>query len=157
MRRKEEEIRDRGAIDRIVAKALVCRLGLCRDNTPYVVPVSFGYDGVAIYFHTAVEGRKIEYLTANPRVCFEVEHEVEVMPSADKACHWSMSYYSVIGLGTVSEVADRQGKTRALDQIMKHYSGREWEFDGQTLDRTRVWRLEIDQISGKCSRDKVRT
>ena len=32
--------------------AQICRLGLCKDNRPYIVPVNFGYDGEHIYFHT---------------------------------------------------------------------------------------------------------
>jgi nitroimidazol reductase NimA-like FMN-containing flavoprotein (pyridoxamine 5'-phosphate oxidase superfamily) len=32
-------------------------LGLAKDNSPYIVPVSFGYDGDAIYFHTTKKER----------------------------------------------------------------------------------------------------
>ena len=156
MRRSDEEIQDRNLIDRILAQALVCRLGLCRDNTPYVVPVSYGYDGTAVYFHTAREGTKIGFLNANPRACFEVENEVRVVPHADQACHWSMSYYSVIGYGTVSEIVDREEKTRALNHIMRHYSGQDWEFGDEALARTRAWRLAIEQVTGKCSKDRNR-
>ena len=31
----------------------VCRLGLCDGGEPYVVPLCFGYDGEALYFHAA--------------------------------------------------------------------------------------------------------
>ena len=59
MRRTDKEIRDQELIARVIQNAQVCQLGLARDNIPYIRPVSFGYDGKAIYFHTAKEGRKI--------------------------------------------------------------------------------------------------
>lgn len=154
MRRKDREVQERSLIDQIMAKAQVCRLGLCKDNQPYVVPVSFGYDGSYIYFHTAQEGMKLDYLAANNRVCFEMEHDVMVVPGA-VACAWSFSYYSVIGFGTVEEVVDHQGKAHALSQIVKHYSGRDWDLSDRSLEKTRTWRISIEQITGKRTKDKT--
>ena len=60
MKRQDKEIQNRQLIDEIISQALVCRLGLCRDNQPYVVPLNFGYDGQRLYFHSAQKGMKIE-------------------------------------------------------------------------------------------------
>ena len=86
MRRKDKEIQDQELIGQIIAQAQVCRLGLCRDGKPYIVPVSFGYDGEFIYFHTALEGMKIDFMTTNNQVCFELEHDVKVIPHDTAAC-----------------------------------------------------------------------
>lgn len=149
MRRKDREIRDRDSINQIIEKAQVCRLGLCQENRPYVVPVSFGYDGTHIYFHSASEGMKIDYMLANDNVCFELEHDVKILRDETNACEWAQSFYSVIGFGTVHEIVDPQRKIHALNQIMKHYSGREWNFDEHNLKRTRLWYIHIDTITGK--------
>ncbi|HZI19792.1 MAG TPA: pyridoxamine 5'-phosphate oxidase family protein [Pyrinomonadaceae bacterium] len=50
-------------------------LGCARDGQPYVVPMSFAYEGGAVYLFTT-EGTKTEYMAANHEVCFQVE-EVE--------------------------------------------------------------------------------
>lgn len=155
MRRRDKEVQERELIERIIAAAQVCRLGLSRDNLPYVVPVSFGYDGAAIYFHTAMEGMKLDYLASNNRVCFELEHDVRVVPSADDACEWSFSFYSVIGFGTVEEVVDPPRKAQALNLIVRHYSDREWGIGERSLEKTRVWRISIDRMTGKRSKDKT--
>jgi nitroimidazol reductase NimA-like FMN-containing flavoprotein (pyridoxamine 5'-phosphate oxidase superfamily) len=155
MRHKKREIQDKALIEEIMAKAEVCRLGLCKDNMPYIVPVSFGYDGSYIYFHTAGEGMKIDYIASNNQICFELEHDVRVIPDDDAACKWSMSFYSVIGFGTVEEIADRHLKIHALAQIMKHYSNREWDFDEQVIEKTRLWRISIDRLTGKQSKDRL--
>jgi uncharacterized protein len=155
MRKSNREIKNQDLIQQVIAKAEVCRLGLCKDNKPYIVPVNFGYDGSFIYFHTAIEGMKIDYLGANRQVCFEMEHDVRLIPHADEACKWSISYYSVIGFGTIKEIVDLQHKIFALNQIMQHYSNRQWTFDEQSIKKTRVWGISIEQITGKQSEDKI--
>jgi nitroimidazol reductase NimA-like FMN-containing flavoprotein (pyridoxamine 5'-phosphate oxidase superfamily) len=155
MRRKDKEIQHRDLLDQVIARAQVCRLGLCKNNMPYIVPLSFGYDGTSIYLHTATEGMKVDYIAANNRVCFEFEHEVRVIPDKDKACKWSFSFYSVIGFGTIEEIVESPRKLYALNQIMQHYSGKEWNFDEDLVKKVRLWSISIDQITGKQSKDKV--
>jgi len=152
MRRQDREIQDRAQIDQIIDAAVVCRLGLCKDGIPYVVPISFGYDGQHIYFHGAAEGTKVDYMTANPRVCVEFEADVRLAADERSACGWSVSYRSVIGHGVVEEIADPDAKRHALNQIMKHYAGREnWAFDPGQLAQTRTWCITIEAITGKHS------
>lgn len=155
MRQHKREIQDNALIQEIIAEAVVCRLGLCKDGIPYIVPLSFGYDGSCIYFHTAAEGMKIDYMAANNQVCFELEHDVRVIPDDSAACKWSMSFYSVIGFGTVEEITDHELKIYALNQIMKHYSNRDRDFDEQIVEKTRLWRIAIERLSGKQSKDRL--
>lgn len=155
MRRTDKEITDHGIIARIIENSQVCRLGLAKDNIPYVLPVSFGYDGSALYFHTAREGRKIDFIAANPYVCFEFEHDCRVVPHEKNACNWTASFRSVIGYGTVHELLGPSEKAEALQRIMEHYaSSRDWSFDGAAIAATRVWKIAIESISGKQSKDK---
>lgn len=37
---------------------------------PYAVPVSYGYNDVRIYFHTATQGHKVDALMRNDKVSF---------------------------------------------------------------------------------------
>lgn len=155
MRHRNREITDKEEIAKIIRQAKICRLGLSWDNRPYVVPVSFGYDGDFVYFHTGREGLKIDYLEANDRVCFEMEHDVRMLPDKDNACKWSVTYLSVIGFGRVEEITETERIRSALNQIMKHYSGREWDFDAAALARTRVWRIAVEEMTGKRSKDRI--
>ena len=72
MIRAEKEIKDCSEIDGVIRECRVCRVAFARDGEPYLVPLSFGYDGEALYFHTAPKGKKIDCIDANPRVCFEL-------------------------------------------------------------------------------------
>ena len=62
-------------------KARLGRLGCARDNQPYVVPISFAFDGEHLYGCTdenhlygfTTVGQKIEWMRANPQVCLEID------------------------------------------------------------------------------------
>jgi nitroimidazol reductase NimA-like FMN-containing flavoprotein (pyridoxamine 5'-phosphate oxidase superfamily) len=149
MRRKDREIQSREEIDGIIFKAEVCRLGLCNNNQPYIVSVSFGYDGKQIFFHSATEGMKIDYIAENNQICFEMECDTKIVGNDERACSWTHSYHSVIGFGIVNEIIEIESKKRALNQIMKHYSSREWEFDPELLQKARLWSISISTITGK--------
>jgi nitroimidazol reductase NimA-like FMN-containing flavoprotein (pyridoxamine 5'-phosphate oxidase superfamily) len=155
MRRKDKEIQDRELVSQVIKSCQVCRLGLARDDVPYIVPVSFGYDGQAIYFHTAREGKKLDYIAANNAVCFEFEHGVQVVPHDSDPCKWSFSFQSVIGNGRIHELVAREDKIEGLNHVMRQYSGREWAFGDKTLDAVRVWKITIETISGKQTADKA--
>lgn len=155
MRRVDKEIKDQAVINRIISGCQVCRLGLARDNVPYVIPVSFGYDGTAIYIHTAQTGRKIEFFEANPAVCLEFEHAVTLKPHESEPCNWSFSFQSVVGYGIISELTDPSEKNTALQMIMKQYSQGEWSFSEAGVAGVRVWKIAIESLSGKQSKDMM--
>ena len=152
MRRLDKQVIDPDEIDQIIRSCQVCRLALALDNEPYLVPVNFGYDGQAIYLHTAATGRKIEFFEENPRVCFGFESDHQLLDDPQTACRWTMNYSSVIGYGTIRELVSEEEKRFGLNQIMRHYSGRgDWNFGERDLAPTRLWRIDIESVSGKKS------
>jgi nitroimidazol reductase NimA-like FMN-containing flavoprotein (pyridoxamine 5'-phosphate oxidase superfamily) len=148
MRRSEREIKDRAVIDAIIRQCLVCRLGLSDGEEPYVVPLCFGYDGEALYFHSASEGRKIDILRKNSRICFEFDIP-EGMREAEQGCRWGIKYRSVIGFGTAEIVDDQEGKRRALEIVMAQYSGKEYIFPEDVVTKTAVIKVVIARVTGK--------
>jgi uncharacterized protein len=150
MRRKDKEITGREALDDIINRSQVCRLGLCDGGTPYIVPMSFGYDGKSLYFHGAAEGRKIEVLRKNGKVCFELDIDTEVV-RGDSPCNFSMRYRCVMGEGRASFVEDPEEKKRGLEVIMKQY-GDEGSLPEGALDKIAVIRVDIEGMSGKKSK-----
>lgn len=155
MRRSDKEIKDSGLISQIIDNCQVCRLGLAKDNIPYIVPVAFGYDGAALYVHTAKAGRKIEFIEANPQVCFEFEHNVSLKPHESAPCDWSFSFQSVIGYGTIRELTAPVEIVEGLNLIMKQYSKRKWSFSEESLSAIKVWKISIESVTGKQSKDMV--
>ncbi len=151
MRRKEKELRDQGSITAIIKKCKVCRLGLSLNDNPYIVPVSFGFDGLSIYFHTAIEGKKIEYINANNNVCFEFEHKVQLVPDQKNPCKWTFFFQTVIGYGKIHELKEKDQKINGLSHIMAHYSKRKWAFNEEIIKMIRLWKISIENMTAKQS------
>jgi len=150
MRKKDKEITDIKEIERIIKKAIRCRIGLVDNGEPYVVPVSFGYEKNALYFHGALEGRKVELIKKNNQICFEIDTDVKVVRS-EEPCKWAMKYRSVIGVGRAYILESDEEKCHGLRLIMKHYSGDEFSFPKPKLDKTLVVKVNIRSITGKQS------
>ena len=152
MRRSEKEIIDPEIIKSIFESADICRIGLIDGDMAYIVPMNFGYENRYIYFHSAVEGRKIDILKSNPKVSFEIDVDHKIIESGP-ACSWSASYLSVMGHGEVEFIHDLIEKKRGLNLIMKKYSGKnEWAFPDETVARTLIFRISFKYISCKGSR-----
>ncbi len=149
MRRKDREIKDREAIIGIIQRGEICRLGFCSGNTPYIVPMNYGYSEGFLYFHSAKSGRKIELIQNSNRVCFEIETDTKIVQK-DQACSWEMKYRSVIGLGTMYEVHDTIEKKQGLSVVMNHYLKKDtWSFSDESIDKIVILKLKIDEMTGK--------
>jgi nitroimidazol reductase NimA-like FMN-containing flavoprotein (pyridoxamine 5'-phosphate oxidase superfamily) len=150
MRRKDKEIENLSDIEAIINKATVCRLAMVNGQTPYIVPLCFGYQNRQLFFHSALKGRKIDILSKNPNVCFEFDAIAEAIESED-ACSWGMKYQSVIGFGRVEFILDSNEKAHALNVIMEHYAGQSFVFPANKVKATAVFKLAIEKMTGKQS------
>lgn len=151
MRRAEKEIRDPSAVEEALLAAEVLHVGMLDGREPYVVPVCFGYEGGAVYFHSAAGGRKLDAIRASPRVAFEAESGVEVVVRGD-ACSCTVKYRSAMGTGTARILTDPEEKRRGLDAIMRHYTRAPQCYPDDMLARTAVVRIAVESMTGKESR-----
>jgi len=150
MRRNERAVTDKKEIEAIITNADVCRIGLAVDNIPYIVPVNFGYKDNSIYFHCALEGRKLDMLRQNNKVCFEMEVEPKVVDGGGIACTWTTTYQSIIGYGTAEILETSAEKIEGLDIIMAHYSDKnDFSYREGAITSVGVVRIRITQLSGK--------
>ncbi len=150
LRRKDKEIANIDEIEKIIRKAQVCRLGLVDGDEPYVVPVFFGYEKNALYFHCAPEGRKIELLKRNNKVCFEIDTDVEII-ATERACGFTAKYRSVIGVGRAHILESDKDKIHGLNMLMKQYAEGEFSFPKAKVDQALVVRIDIESVTGKQS------
>jgi hypothetical protein len=117
------------------------------DNEPYGVPLNYCVIDGCIYFHCALEGRKINHITRNPKVSFCVVGRTEVVPD-----QFGTKYESCIVQGLISESFGEE-KQSALEGLIRKYSE---DFVAEGLqyieklgDKTRVFKISIASISGK--------
>ena len=150
MRRKDKEVADRDKIEAIINRCIVCRVAMVDNNSPYIVPLNFGFADNTLYFHSALKGRKIDILKKNPEVCFEFDEDVELIPDKEgKACGWGTQFKSVIGFGTASFVIMPGDKKKALNIIMGHYTGKSFEFSDSDVAQMAIIQIDIREMTGK--------
>ena len=149
MRRKERQL-SREATIALLEKGEVCHLALVAQGEPYLVTLNYGYREGVMYFHCAREGRKMDFLSQGSRVCFSVvpRHELVV---AEAPCNYSMKYESVVGSGTLRFLEEREEKRRALAVIMGQYAPGNFDFPEGAVARTRVFAVDVEELSGKSS------
>ena len=152
MRRKENEITNFKDIEAIIMSATTCHMAMCQNDIPYVVPLSFGYQNKVIYLHSAKQGKKIDILKKNSKVCFEFSIDCEVEES-DKGCDWGVKFRSVIGFGRAHFIEKLEDKIQALDIILGNYSDKVFKLPEKHVNDTLVIKIDIEQISGKHSED----
>lgn len=150
MRRNDKEMTLESDMEGVIRHSLVCRLAMCLDGQPYVVPLCFGYRDGALYLHSAREGRKIDIIRQNPRVCFEMD-VVAGLKADESACKWGMSYESIIGYGTAELLESPAEKRTGLDIIMSQYSDRSFTYSEDEIRKTAVIKVTVESMTGKRS------
>ncbi|MEK6793616.1 MAG: pyridoxamine 5'-phosphate oxidase family protein [Spirochaetota bacterium] len=148
MRRKEREITDTAEIESILKSAEVATLALIDGDTPYALPLNFGYRERTLFIHCALEGRKIDMLRRHPSVAFSVFDNYAVI-RGETACHWGVRYRSVLGTGRVRFITDAAEKKRALDILMSKFTEGPFVYDEKQMSRTCTFAVDIATMSGK--------
>ena len=154
MRRQDRAITGIGEILGVIERCKVCRLGLSVNGQPYVVPLNFGYtfahNALTLFFHSAREGRKIDMIRQNNRACVEMDCDHELL-EADSACGHSFAFSSIIGFGTIEFIDSVEGKTQALDILMKHQTGTDTphSYSEAHLAAVCVYRMHVTELTGK--------
>ena len=150
------------AQDREFSLALIdrCTHGVMALSTgepvPYCLPLSFVRVGDDLYFHCAMEGRKLDLMRRSPQVCVTFVGEdrpVFIAPS-----EYTTYFQSAIVTGTASEVTDPGEKTEALRALCQKVTPE--HMDGFTaaaeksLSVTAVWKVHMETVSGKAKLEK---
>ena len=151
MRKINQEIKDKKIIEEILKESAICRIAMIDNDKPYILPFNYGYKDNCIYIHSAPEGKKIELLKKNSKVCFEIEQVAKIMKH-DKACKWATIYRSVIGYGEVEIITEYNQKRQGLDIIMSHYNAHELtNYEEKQIESIIILKLKISQLTGKQS------
>lgn len=152
MTKRERQITDPQQILDILDRGKVLHLGLCADNMPYVVPMNYGYtmEGckLTVYLHSAVQGKKLDMLRANPNVFFAID--CDRIPFEGKLpCQYGMVYSSIMGTGTAQLVEDVEEKKRAMSILMKTQTGKDFSFNERLVSIVAVIRIDVTEYTAK--------
>ena len=109
MRRKDRQVLDFKEIYEIIERCDVCRIALNNEGYPYMLPLNFGISAenekLTIYFHSALEGQKLDLIKNDNRASFEMDcnHKLEYF---EERGYCTYAYESVIGRGHIFMIED---------------------------------------------------
>ena len=152
MTKRERQITDPEQIRRILDTASVLHLGLSVNDEPYVVPMNYGYtmeaEKLVLYLHSAVQGKKLDMIRANPRVFFEMD--CDRMPFEGRVpCQYGLVYSSIMGRGTAVLVEDVGEKKQAMTILMKTQTGKDFTFEDRLVRIVTVIRIDVAEYTAK--------
>ena len=92
------------------------------DGFPYITPVHYVWIDSKVYIHGLSVGQKINYLTQNPKVGFEVFRINGFIQDENQPCDTNTDYQSVIMHGTALIVTDDALRLKAINAVVSKYT-----------------------------------
>ena len=152
MRRKDREISSREEIIKIIQEEGICRLAIKNEPYPYIVPMNSGIgiegEQINLYFHSAIEGKKIDLIKKDNKVGFEIDRHQELIYDTEKgSC--SMLYECVIGNGEIIFLNGDE-KIKSLRLILQHHGrGEDFPISEAMVEKTICFKLVVNEVTGK--------
>ena len=157
IRRKEKAITDEKIMKKILSEVAYVTIALCKDNQPYLVSLSHGYDPDrnCIYFHCASEGKKIDYLKENNVVWGQaIIDKGYIQGSCDHL------YATTQFKGKVTFVNDFEEKKEILINMVHKLDDNpdvliEKQLTQQSISKITIGRIDIEYMSGKEAKEAL--
>ncbi|MHA2291252.1 MAG: pyridoxamine 5'-phosphate oxidase family protein [Candidatus Hodarchaeales archaeon] len=157
IRRKEKAIHELSEMKRILQKAHYITIAMSKDNEPYLVTLSHGYDPDtnAIYFHCAQEGKKIEFLKSNNLIWGQAVIDKGYVQGACDHLYLTIQFK-----GRVTFLENLDEKKKALVNMIKKLDKNPQKVISRQLKETsikkvKIGRIDVEYMSGKKSKDVV--
>lgn len=153
--RPNREIISDSDINDILQKGKFVVISMCRDNEPYIVTLSYGFDAKerSIYVHCAPQGLKIDFFKSNNRICATIIEDGGY--AIDECAH---NYKTVVFWGDISFVTDIEEKKHGMKILLNHLEN-DIELIQEKLlksneyySKMEVLRIDIRQIHAKAGR-----
>ena len=153
--RPNREIISDSEINDILQRGKFVVISMCRNNEPYIVTLSYGFDAKerSLFVHCAPQGLKIDFFKSNSRICATIIEDGGYV--VDECGH---NYRTVVFWGNMHFVTDLEEKKYGMGILLNHL-----ENDGQVIhekmqksegyySHMEVLRIDIKQIHAKSGR-----
>lgn len=138
-------------INNLLTSQAIGRIACCDGKHPYIVPVTYSYDGHFIYGQST-EGQKIELMRQNPNVCFQV----------DISCNMD-DWQSVLVFGQFEELKEEtavKAREHLFSKVVplmtssaihqhEHWEGLGHELSDLSRIKPIMFRIKVNEKSGR--------
>ena len=170
MRRKDREMSREFGLE-VIDKARYGVISMIDEyNEPYGIPLSIVRDKSTLYFHSAMDGRKVKIFEKNPNVSISFIGEIKIPEKYTKgeldeiakdeskavlliSSVFTTEYESAVVKGKVRLVEDEEEKIKAMRLICEKYTSTKMDYFDiavkSGLKRTNIYEVEIEEITAK--------
>ena len=138
-------------IENLLHNQVIARIGCHTNGHTYIVPVTYAYDGAAIFGYSP-EGLKLTMMRENPKVCVEVDHVDDPANWRSVIAHGIFEELS----GAAAEEAVRKIRTRFVPQRGGATAALSYGLDphARSLGRVRfsAYRITLEAKTGRFER-----
>ena len=152
MRRHKQELPQDECIDILINEPRGVLAVRGDDDYPYAFPMDHVYVDGKLYFHGAKEGHKVDSIKKHSKVSYCVMDKGVKNPDS-----WWYTFRSVIVFGKIRIITHDSEKIDRLTHLGNKFfptpKDTQEEID-RLLDRTEVFEITIEHMSGKLVREK---
>jgi nitroimidazol reductase NimA-like FMN-containing flavoprotein (pyridoxamine 5'-phosphate oxidase superfamily) len=140
-------------MEKLLTEERIGYLGMATDNTPYVIPLTYGYRKGKIIFHGSLKGKRLEILRKNPSVCFTVSrHFGKMVPHPQgSACHSDSD--SVICYGKARIIDDLEERRIILNVFNRCLQPKAKELSLDEVKNCSAVEIQVEEMTGRTERD----
>lgn len=142
-------------IDNILHSQTICRLACCDGKKPYVVPISFYYDGKYVYGQTQ-EGKKVQIMRKNPNICLQTDI-INSMHNYQSVCIFGRfeELKSDEASKTLKQMQERIMTMMSRSRVHKFEHDTNAEIPESGFAKIIMFRISIDEITGRYERQTI--
>jgi nitroimidazol reductase NimA-like FMN-containing flavoprotein (pyridoxamine 5'-phosphate oxidase superfamily) len=154
---KKEFSESRVELEGLLGEQTIGCLGLSMDGQPYVVPLNYAYLDGRILLHCAWTGKKLDYLKANPHVCFTVARQAPDVRPHDQGDPCHVDSDSVICYGTARVLDDFGEREAALNVFNRRFRPNAEDLAEKRVKRCCCVEIRVTEMTGRRERQEKRT
>lgn len=148
MRRKRQQLTQEESIA-ILQKATAGTLAILGDDDyPYAVPISYVYNEGKLYFHSALNGHKVDAIRKYDKASFCVIEQDDVQPEK-----YTTFFRSVIAFGRIHVIEDEKEKLEIVRLLGNRYNPNQDDALQKEIEsglsRLLAIRFDIEHLTGK--------
>lgn len=148
-------IKSREEMEEILYQETMGFLGLCMEGKPYVVPLTYAYLEGKIFFHCALKGMKLEYIKANPQVCFTVGKQFGEVCHHPQGARCRTSHDSVICYGMARVIENMEERGEALNKFNRCLQPGAKEIPFEAISKCCAVEIRIAKMTGRRQRKGI--
>jgi nitroimidazol reductase NimA-like FMN-containing flavoprotein (pyridoxamine 5'-phosphate oxidase superfamily) len=153
----KEFIKARQEMEQLLREQVIGFLGLSVGGNLYVVPLNYAYVDGRIIFHCALTGKKLDYIRANPDVCFTVAHQSGQVRRHGEGDPCHLDSDSVICYGKARIIENPRERRAVLNDFNRSFNPDAERITLESAEKCGAVVIDVTEMTGRREREHETT